>query len=284
MSFMERAVHPPRLAYLMKPALGGLLLAGLLFGGGCQGTSVQTPEQQAAKQMASFLSSFEQVLKQGVNRYNVDDRVGGLALRAVIDRRNAIVGCTAEPLPDYPLERFPDNRQLAPLLEGVCWNMVFPRAGPQLFSGAPGGNLQVVLPVVFPRPKSRPMEEQRVRATVRGYNVQEQYLWQQLFAQEHMDSIGIARLRVRANGQEQVADCQVELAAIDERVDDFRQDPDLRQRLEARCATLDLQQMSVFLVSRPEGQSFLVELEYTPWKVLPYTPGQGQDAGSTPLP
>lgn len=281
---MERTVHHRSFECLPRLVAGGLLLAGLLLGAGCQGTSAPTPEQQAAKQMAGFVSSFERVLNQGVNRYNVDDWVGGLALHAVIDRRNAVVGCSAEALPDYPLQRFPDNRRLAPLLESICWNMVFPRAGAQLFSSAPGDDLQVVLPVVFPQPKSRPMEEQKIRATVRGYALQEQYLWHRLFAQESLDSIGTARIRARANEQGQVVDCQVELVAIDGREEDFRQDPGLRQRLEARCMTLDPQRMSVFLVLRPTQEQFRVELEYSPWKVDSYRPGQGQDSGAAPLP
>ncbi|AZC27204.1 hypothetical protein [Pseudomonas sessilinigenes] len=263
---MERTVHYRLFECLMRFAAGSLLLGGLLMIAGCRSSSVQSEEQQAQDRMASLRADFKQVLDQGVNRYHFDDWVGGLSLRAVINRRNEVVSCTAEALPDYPLQRFPDNRKLAPLLEEICWNMVFPRVGPQLFSNDPGENLQVVIPMVFSPPRSRPMEEQRVRATVREYRDQERYLWRQLFVGERLDSIGIARFHGVVSEQGQIARCQVEWVAIDERLPDFKPDSGLVQRLEARCATLDLQQMSVFLTSLPVGQRFLFELEYTPWK------------------
>ncbi|NBF06245.1 hypothetical protein GV819_28590 [Pseudomonas sp. Fl5BN2] len=267
-------MHHPLSMPLWRPHLSALLLGGLLLMGGCKTLSPapDTPESRAASLRSSFLASFNHVLGQGVRRVNLDGWVGGVSLRTVINRQNQVVSCIAEALPEYPLERFPDNRQLVSLMEKLCWDTVFPRVEPMLFASVSGAVMEVVVPLVFSRPGKMPTEEQKVRETVREYNAREEYFWQQLFVGATLDSIGSARISGAANAQGQVQRCQVELTANPMRLADFKPDPGLAQRLQSACANLDLRQMPGFFIAEPMGGRFLLELDYSPWKGGPKQP------------
>lgn len=265
-------MHAPFTTDPTRPVLATLMLAGLLALGACKTAAPETPEQQQQRRYERFVDDFRLVLDQGVRNADLDGWSGGVALRAVIDPLNRMVACSTEALPEYPLPRYPDNRLLASAVERVCWDSIFPRAEPQLFSGLPAANLEVVLPVVVTRPGRLPAEEQKIRETVREYKAQEQYFWQQLFAEETFDSLGSARIEGHANAQGQVQGCQVRLSAIAARASDFKPDPERVQRLQERCAALDVRQMPGFFASETVGDRFLVELQYSPWRGGPKRP------------
>lgn len=265
-------MHAPFTTDLTRAVLATLMLAGLLALGACKTAAPETPEQQQQRRYEHFLDAFRLVLDQGVRNADLDGWSGGVSLRAVIDPLNRMVACSTEALPEYPLPRYPDNRLLAAAVERVCWDSVFPRAEPALFSGLPAANLEVVLPVVVTRPGRLPAEEQKIRETVREYKAQEQYFWQHLFAEETLDSLGSARIEGHANAQGQVQGCQVRLSAIAARASDFKPDPERVQRLQERCAALDVRQMPGFFASETVGDRFLVELQYSPWRGGPKRP------------
>ncbi|MGC5702658.1 hypothetical protein J4P02_20865 [Pseudomonas sp. NFXW11] len=241
----------------------GALLLGVTLVAGCRSTPPESPEQRRHHQ---YVDAVSQVLNQQVRRVNLDGWAGGLTLHALINRRNELVGCSTEALAQYPVQNYPDNRLLASVVQRICWDTVFPRAAPELFSGASQEPLDVRVALVFSRPGRLPPEAQKVRETVREYNAREAFIWRRLFAEERLESIGQARVQGTANAQGQVQGCQVQLTAIPERAADFRPDPELVQRLQSRCAQLDARQLPGFFASETVGDSFLVELQYTPWK------------------
>ncbi len=257
---------------LTRAVPAALMLTGLLALAACNTAAPETPEQQQQRRYQRFVDDFRQVLEPGVRSADLDGWSGGVSLRAVIDPLNRMVACSTEALPEYPLPRYPDNRPLAAAVERICWDSVFPRAEPELFSGQPAANLEVVLPVVVTRPGRLPAEEQKIRETVREYKAQEQYFWRQLFAAETLDSLGSARIEGHANAQGQVQACQVRLSAIAARASDFKPDPERVQRLQERCAALDIRQMPGFFASETVGDRFLVELQYSPWRGGPKRP------------
>jgi len=256
------------LSHWINPALRAVLLGVVFSLPGCAPTHAppKTDAQLAAYFRQTTLYQFNAVLAQATQAANRDDWVGELTVRVRINRKNELLGCTAEADPKIAPERFPDNAKLAALIENVCWNIILPSAEPSMFTSATAEELEIVQLLIFPDPSQVPEADRPRLAQKRLETQQSDAFWQQTFAGESIDSIGEATFRGWVDPQGNVLDCLAEIDLSLLRPQAFKPDPDLQRRLTERCKKMDMRQVSGFTLPKHEPTDFFVRVEYTPWK------------------
>jgi len=255
---------PRSTSMLLQPLLLSIVLSLV----GCDAThpSPKTDVQRAAYFRQTTLYQFNAVLARAAQAANRHDWIGEQTLRVKINRKNELLSCTAEADPKLPPGRFPDNAKLAALVEKVCWDIILPSAGAETFASATAEEVELVQLLIFSSPSQIPESDRLRHRQARVEMEQSDFVWQQTFAQESLDSIGVATFRGWADPQGRVLDCLAELDLSFLQPEAFKPDPDLQRRLTERCKKMDMGRVAGFTIPRNYPTEFYITVEYTPWK------------------
>ncbi|WP_207815893.1 hypothetical protein [Pseudomonas sp. 50_B] len=266
------------------PAQCGLLTGLLLALSGCQsdlpGTPLSKDEQQRQLETQFYANAVQQVLYRESLRANAEQLMGSVELVMQFDRQNQVIGCAAQSSPLPEARAYPYNPKLGEMLEGVCWNTVFPLAPAAAFE--PDGVLEVKGTLMFPR-LTLEGEQLKGFAFDTAQYAKGHFFWTHTLAQLPVDSVGVASFEVKADPQGRVQECWVNLRAVRYRPESFKPDNQLRNRVTQLCEQLDLRQMPGFAAEQGQARPIHASVFYTPWKGGPNKAAQRvQASGAEP--
>lgn len=220
-----------------------------------------SPEELARKY---FIAELGRVFQRDGNAANTEKLSGSFNLTFRLDAANHLLACSAGPSPAGEKLGYLYNQQLQQQLASLCWTVVMPELPASMANDS--GRTDLVAPLIFhPLGEGSAEWEERQRRRRTTY-AQQGFFWQHALATETLDSIGIARFRVLANGQGQVQGCEAVIDPHPLRRRAFVQDNALVERLNQRCKQLDLRAMPGFAVDNQGIARVFVAVEYTPWK------------------
>lgn len=231
----------------VKPAGSAAPVAGL------------STEQLEAQRQQRFVYGMQKAFREGVIGANQQQLTGEVKLELVINRKNELLRCEVLGAPQAADAQAASK--LGALAKDVCWSLVFPEVPPEELDDE--GIVEVRAPLILP-----PMPEdqrQYVEGRQRLY-AQSRFFWDRTLANQPPDSIGVATFHYRANAQGKVQECLVSLGGKRERLNDFKFDNDLQNRLTQLCKQLDLSDMPGFVVDEKGVATGLVSFDYTPWR------------------
>lgn len=183
-----------------------------------------------------------------------------------IDKQNHVVDCSAKRGTLLPNEGQNNLRQakLAKLVTELCWTTLFPEVSPKAFADTKDTQV-IVAPMVFTPLIGLSEEQQQLQKTRINLYKQIRFFREQLFVGHDIQSIGVASFHFIADAQGTVSECVVNLNQSPYRLQRFKVDSALQQRLVTQCQLLDLRQMPGFS-NYPKGLPMgYVRVDYSPW-------------------
>ena len=244
--------------------------ASLLSLSGCQS---HTPEQAAASAAAQmqqkdekFVTTFQMILRSYALAANEQELTGVMNMIMTVDAQNHVVDCSTKRGTLLPNQDLNNLRQakLGKLVTDLCWTTLFPEVSPKVFADAKDTQV-IVAPMVFTPLLGMSEEEQQKHTARIDFYKQIRFFREQLFAGHAIDSIGVASFHFIADAQGKVSECMVNLNQSPYRLQGFKVDSALQQRLVTQCKLLDLRQMPGF-ANYPKGlPTGYVQVDYSPW-------------------
>lgn len=236
---------------------------------GCQGGPAPMKSLAVASAKPKVQPSDEDVFARDLQRAlipqmlaaNVQNLSGTLDLWITLNRAYEPVACEARKSRHPSAIGFAQPSALSALAVRQCWNMIYPKAPGSWFGD--DDELEIVAPLVFSMTEYSKSEQHQRRLQDAA---QSQFFWDQVFAGQPLDSIGVAGFRYQAGVTGRVEGCLVSLEPSVLRADAFKFDSQLQQRLTRLCNALDLKQMPGFATDEAGVARGLVGVEYAPWK------------------
>lgn len=249
--------------HLLTPLvlLAGLALAGCQGGHGVAQPVAGPVAQAQPSPQAMFVRDMQRVIAPQMLAANINNLSGTVDLWVTLNRANEPTACEVRKSRQPSAAGLPRPKALSALVARQCWNIVYPKVPVALFGSK--DSVQVVAPLIFYASAASLSEPHLLRLQ---YAAQSQFFWDQVFAGQPLDSIGVAGFRYQADASGKVHGCLVSLEPGLVRPDAFKFDTALQQRLTSRCNALDLKQMPGFATDEAGVARGLVGVEYAPWK------------------
>ncbi|WP_277219987.1 hypothetical protein [Pseudomonas indica] len=246
-----------------------LLILAHLATTGCQtnhNKGIHSTQSSREEQLNEAIRFSQELRNSFIHRAfdaNIEQLTGNIEISFSLDKNNNLLNCETRPGKNDTSNLEDSSKELSIKMAHLCWSLVPPEAPKR----KPENEISKFKINLTFTPDNDNGEKILIAQNIRQRQkyAQSQFAWNNIFADQKIDSIGSAIFKIETNTFGNLLDCNVRLDAHPLRENGFKQDKALRKTLKERCMQLDTTKFPFLAKDRGNITTF-VRVEYTPWR------------------